>query len=152
MNKCMFMGRFTRDPELVYTKNGHAVVDFSIAVNEGKDENGNDRVIFPRLQAWNKLAEDIKKNFWKGKPIIVDAKLRQEEWTDPEGNPRKGEKYVVNFFNYVLSDNTQRPEGTETPGEAEAPKTKGRARKNATPKPAEDFPAEGGEDEEDIPF
>ena len=43
MNNCVFAGRAGKDAELKYTQSGKAVASFSIAIDNGKDSNGEKR-------------------------------------------------------------------------------------------------------------
>ena len=52
MNNYICVGRITKDIELRYTPSNKAVVQISLAVNNGKDDT-----TFIRLTAFDKLAE-----------------------------------------------------------------------------------------------
>lgn len=43
MNKVLLIGRLTADPEVRYSDSQKAVCNFSVALNRGKDKNGEDR-------------------------------------------------------------------------------------------------------------
>jgi single-strand DNA-binding protein len=156
VNSCNFVGRLTADPELRSTNSGKAVVEFSIAVNEGKDANGGDRVTYVNCQAWEGAADQIAKFFVKGKPIFVQASLRNEKWETPEGEKRRSERFVVNRWGFVPTDNTQRSNGEAAPEGAEAaPATpkRGRPRRNAQAAPeAAEVGVAADSGDEDIPF
>ena len=40
MNKIILVGRLTKDPEVRTTQTGKKLASFSIAVDDGKDQNG----------------------------------------------------------------------------------------------------------------
>ena len=107
LNKTTQMGRLVRDPETRYTPSGTAVVSFTIAVDRKFVKEGAKKTAdFLKCEAWNKTAETIAKFFCKGKPIIVEGRLEQQEWTDKEGNKKDRTIIVVESFYFVLKDST----------------------------------------------
>ena len=62
MNKCIFVGNLTRDPELTTTPNGVSVCRFSIAVNRTyTNANGEREADFINIVAWRGLGENCAK-------------------------------------------------------------------------------------------
>ncbi len=77
MNKVILIGRLARDPELRYTESGKAYVRFTIAINRGKNQNGDDLgADFINCFAWEKLAENINKYTKKGSKVGISGKIR----------------------------------------------------------------------------
>ena len=116
-NKIVVMGHLTRDPELKTFDNGGSIANFGIAINERwtDRETGevNERVDFVDVEATGRNAENIMQYFQKGKPILIDGKLRQQRWEDADGNSRS--KHVIRVFlwNFVGSaDSEERQEHT----------------------------------------
>jgi len=106
LNRTAQMGRLVRDPETRYVGE-KAVVSFTIAVDRKyKPEGAKKTADFLKCEAWGKTAETIAKFFCKGKPIIVEGRLEQQEWTDKEGNKKDKTVIVVESFDFVLSDST----------------------------------------------
>jgi single-strand DNA-binding protein len=90
-NKLIIVGYLGRDPELRYTPDGVAVCNFSIATTERrKDRNGEQQDITTwfRVTAWRRTAEICNEYLRKGSQAYVEGRLRQEEYTDRDGNPR----------------------------------------------------------------
>jgi single-strand DNA-binding protein len=79
MNISIFDGRFTRDPEMRYTKDGKAVLKYSIAVNHYKDV-----VSFINCVAFDKVAENIAKYCKKGMRVIIEGEIHQNNWMDKD--------------------------------------------------------------------
>jgi len=92
MNKVILSGNITRDIELRYTPNGKAVCDIGIANNDTKDKTA-----FIECVAWDKNAEFISKYFGKGKAILIEGSLIQDEWEDKDSG-KKRTKTRVNIF------------------------------------------------------
>lgn len=107
MNIVIIMGNLTRDPELKHTGSNQAVANFSVAVNEKwTDKSGEkkERVAFIDCEAWGKTAENIAKFFQKGKPIIVEGRLKQETWDDKATGAKRSKLVVtVDTFHFVGS-------------------------------------------------
>ena len=77
MNKVILMGRLTRDPEVRYGQDGMAVARFSVALDRGKDKQGNDRgADFPNVVCFSKTAELVEKYCKKGMLVGVSGRLQ----------------------------------------------------------------------------
>lgn len=86
------VGNLTADPELRYTQNGLAVVNFTIASTPRVfDRQSNDwkdgDTLFMRCSAWREFAENIAQ-LTKGQRVIAQGNLVQRSWQDNEGNKR----------------------------------------------------------------
>lgn len=88
LNKVIEMGRITADLELKTTQTGKSVVSFNIAVDDGKDADGNKITDFFECSAFGKNAENICKYFGKGRMIAVVGKLKTSSWTTQDGQKR----------------------------------------------------------------
>lgn len=100
LNRCDFIGRLGRDPEIRYTPNGVAVANFSIAVGEKwKDKNTgeqNERTEWVKCSAFGKLAEVIGEYLSTGKQVYISGKMQTRQWEDKEGNKRYTTEIIVN--------------------------------------------------------
>src|SRR5690242_17930824 len=98
MNRCLFVGRLTRDPELRYTPRGKAVVDVGLAVRNPfkKREDGSAGADFVDLVAWDQRAEFLANYCPKGHLVSVEARAEQQTWEDKNGGgTRKKTVFVV---------------------------------------------------------
>jgi ribosomal protein L34 len=68
MNKCIFMGRLTRDPEIRYTQSEKpvAVVNYTLAVDRRYKREGEPSADFINFVAYGAAAEFAEKYFKKG--------------------------------------------------------------------------------------
>lgn len=80
MNIVILAGRLVKDPETRYTNSKKAVCSFTIAVEDGKDQNGERRSQFISCVAWEKTAELIDQYFTKGEPISVTGKITSRSY------------------------------------------------------------------------
>ncbi len=87
LNKVILMGRLTADPTLNKTPSGVSNCRFRIAVNrpyKSKD-TGEAQADFINVITWRSTAEFISRYFSKGKMIIVEGSLRNDNYTDKNG-------------------------------------------------------------------
>ena len=86
MNKVQIIGRITKELELKQTQAGGSFIRFSIAVNRGKDKDGNDRgADFINCVAFNKTAESIAKHSGKGCRIAIEGHIQTGSYEDKDG-------------------------------------------------------------------
>lgn len=87
MNNVTLIGRLTRDPEIRYTENQLAVARFAIAIDRGKDKNGQDRgADFPNIIVFGKQAENCERYLTKGLKVAIQGHLQTGSYTNKEGN------------------------------------------------------------------
>jgi single-strand DNA-binding protein len=97
-NRVIIAGNLTRVPELRYLPNGTAVAKFGVAMNrKWKDDSGElkEAVTFIDVTAWGKQAETITKHVAKGRPILIEGRLEQDQWEDKETKEKRSKTYVV---------------------------------------------------------
>ncbi len=87
INKVIIMGRLTADPELRQTTSGISSCRFSVAVDRGykSKDTGERQADFINVIAWRQTAEFVSRYFSKGKMIIVEGSLRNNNYTDSNG-------------------------------------------------------------------
>lgn len=74
MNKVIFCGNLTKDPELRYTTTEKQVVILNIAINEKEKTN------FFQVEFWNKSIENIMKYCTKGKKVLIEGKVKNSNY------------------------------------------------------------------------
>ena len=84
LNKAILIGRLTKDPELMQSKNGKKVIQFTLAVNRDKDNSD-----FIACVAWEKTAELIAQYFKKGSQLAVEGEIRTRSYDDKAVPNRK---------------------------------------------------------------
>ena len=85
VNRVTLVGRLTRDPELKYLTSGLAVCKIGIAVSrfsKTKEGERREEVMFINVDAWDKTAEYCGQHLKKGRPVLVEGRLRSREWED----------------------------------------------------------------------
>ena len=151
-NKVILMGNLTRDPEMRSTPSGQSVCKFSLAVSrtyKSKEGEKREETSFIDIEAWGRQAEVIAQYCTKGKPLMIEGRLKLDQWEDKtSGQKRSKLGVVLETFTFVGArgddssgggDSRQNYESTSPPARESAP----------TPAPA----AAGPEDiDEDVPF
>src|SRR5215475_13461279 len=97
-NKVILAGNLTRDPELRYTPKGMAIAKFGLAINRTwKSESGEtkEEVTFVDIDAFGKQAELIGQYFRKGRPILMEGRLKLDTWDDKQTNQKRSKLGVV---------------------------------------------------------
>ena len=87
------IGNVTADPQLTYTQNGLAVVNFTIASTprsfdkqSGQWQDGEP--LFLRSSAWRDMAEHINSTLQKGMRVIAQGQLKQRQYETKDGERR----------------------------------------------------------------
>lgn len=91
VNKCLFIGNLTADPEIRTMPNGEQVANFSIALNEkykAKDGNIVENVEYVRIVLYRRLAEIAAQYLHKGSQVYVEGRLKTRKWQDSNGQDR----------------------------------------------------------------
>src|SRR4051812_15961852 len=104
-NKVILVGNLTRDPQLRYLPSQMAVVDIGLAVNHKyRTAQGEDReeVCFIDCSAFGKQAEVINQYCQKGKPILIEGRLKYETWEDKQGGGKRSKhKIMIDTFQFL---------------------------------------------------
>jgi len=153
------MGNLTRDPELRTTEAGLAIAKFGMAMNRSfKSQNGESReeVTFVDVDSFGRQAEMVAKYFTKGRPILVEGRLRLDQWESSSGEKRSRLVVVLDNFQFVGARSEEAaaaeavPEepGTSPPPSPAPPATR---EKLGGSRAAKKVPAQDPDDD-DIPF
>ena len=148
-NKVILVGNLTRDPELRYTPKGTAVARMGLAVNrQWKTDTGEAReeVTFVDIDAFGRQAEVIGQYCKKGKPLMIEGRLKLDTWEDKQTNQKRSKLLVVlESFQFLGDGNRGGGEGAPSGG---APAAR-RPATTAEPPPAD---SEGPPLDDDVPF
>lgn len=86
MTTLTFAGNLASDPELRFTPNGTAVIDFTVIENRRTKNDAGDWIDdIPntfRVKAWRSLAENLADSLTKGLRVTVTGKLVTEKYHD----------------------------------------------------------------------
>lgn len=114
-NKVILLGNLTRDPDLRVAASGAAICKFGLACSRAfttADGNRREEVVFVDVDAFGRPAEIIAKYATKGKPLLVEGRLRFDQWESQAGERRNKLTIVLETFQFVGA----RPEVSEDMG------------------------------------
>src|SRR5947209_3599800 len=150
-NKVILAGNLTRDPEMRYTPKGTAVTKIGMAVNRSwKSETGEmkEEVTFVDVEAWGRQAEVIAQYMKKGRPFLVEGRLKLDQWEDKNTHQKQSKlKVVLEGFSFI--DSNRGEGGSPTDGFRSRP-----AAASAPSSPEAEPPAVDGAppEQDDVPF
>src|ERR1700676_74602 len=118
------IGNLSKDPELI-AKGDISYTRFCVIGNDyaGKDEDGSAREIVTSLWfvAFGALGEAIANNARKGDQLILDARIRSNNWTDQQGETQYDYSFVVEGFRFGAAGKAKRDE-IQLPRRGEGPR------------------------------
>jgi single-strand DNA-binding protein len=151
-NKVILIGNLTRDPELRYTPKGMAIAKLGLAVNRSwKTEAGENReeVTFVDVDAFGRQAETLGQYMKKGRPIMIEGRLRLDTWEDKQTNQKRSKLGVVlesfQFLDFGRGGDDSTAPRSQAAAPAEAPPA---TPSHSPPQANESAPTE----DDDVPF
>ena len=111
-NKVVLVGNLTRDIELRYTTSGVAIGNSSIAVTRKITSNGErrDETCFIDISFFGKSAEIANQYLNKGSKLLIEGRLKFDQWTDNNGQNRSKHSIAVESME-MLGSNNQTQQG-----------------------------------------
>ena len=139
INKAILIGNLGRDPELRYTQNGQAVVNFTLATSEAWTDKASgqkqERTEWHRIVAWGRTGELCAQYLSKGRSVYIEGRIQTREWEDKEGQKRwttEVNAQTVQFLGGPRSAGTE--DSSANANEATAPSAP------SAPSPDDDIP------------
>lgn len=112
MNNVILQGRLTDDIKVEGKKVKYA--NFTLAVRDGLDENGEPKAQFIRCVAFDKSAETLEQYTNKGMPLVLRGRLNNYVYEDEEGEKRYGYNVVIETFDLIVSKEKEETKKTKT--------------------------------------
>jgi single-strand DNA-binding protein len=151
-NKVILVGNLTRDPELRYTPNGKAIAKVGLAVNRVWTSESGERkeeVTFVDVDVFGRTAENVGQYMRKGSQILIDGRLRLDQWDDKQTGQKRSKLGVVAETVQFLGS----PRNAGGGEGASAPPNRPRPAETAVAEPAGTTAAEPqAAAEDDVPF
>lgn len=107
MNKVILMGRIVADPEFSMTQSGIPMCRLRIAVDRNFRQGEEKQSDFFNVTCWRQTAEFVNRYFVKGKPIIVEGRIQNDNYTDQNGVKHYNVSIVADNVHFTLSDPTR---------------------------------------------
>jgi len=110
-NRVILAGNLVRDPEIRYLPSGLSVTSFGIAVNSRYKQNNElkEDVSFFDIVVFGKLGENCAEYLSKGRPVLVEGRLRQRRW-ESEGTKRSKIEVIADGVQFLGSPKGAAPE------------------------------------------
>ena len=103
-NRVILVGNIASEVKINTLESGTKVADFRLAVNERfKDKEGSEqeRVVFVTIETWAGLAETCKKYLVKGRAVLLEGRLKMDEWKNDEGEKRSRLLITAENINFL---------------------------------------------------
>lgn len=120
-NKIILAGNLTRDIEIKYTQSGSAIGNTAIATSRKfKAANGEQKeeTLFIDLTFFGRTAEIANQYLRKGSKVLVDGRLKLDQWTAEDGTKRSRHSVTVENLQMI---HTERTDGQAQPMDQQAP-------------------------------
>ncbi len=103
-NKVILVGNLTRDIELRYMQSGTAIANTAIATSRKFTSNGEkkEEVMFIDITFFGRSGEIANQYLRKGSKILVEGRLKFDQWVDQNGQKRS--KHSINVENMQMLD------------------------------------------------
>jgi single-strand DNA-binding protein len=157
-NKVILLGNLTRDPETRVTANGLTICKLGLAVSRTfstRDGERREETTFVDIDAFGKQAEIITKYMRKGRPLMVEGRLKLDQWETNDGQKRNKLTVVLENFQFVGSrdDGGQGGQGSQGGYEQSSPpKREMKAPSEGAGAKNDNFSDPGDTLDEDVPF
>lgn len=116
MNKCIFIGNLTKDPELATTQNGTSYARFTIAVSRRFANADGERVTdFINCIAWRNQGENLAKYCHKGDKISVVGELQNRSYEDGNGIKRHITEIIADEVEFINTKKNDENSGGNKP-------------------------------------
>jgi len=104
-NKIILAGHLSKDIEIRYTQSGSAIANTAIASTrkfKGADGMQKEEVLFVDVTFFGRSAEIANQYLRKGSKVLLDGRLKLDQWTDKQGQKRS--KHSVSIENITMLD------------------------------------------------
>lgn len=113
-NKVVLVGNLTRDIELRYSTSGSAIGNSAIAVTRKySTQSGEKReeTCFIDISFFGRTAEIANQYLSKGSKLLVEGRLKLDQWTDNNGGNRSKHSIVVENMEMLSTGNNSNQGG-----------------------------------------
>ena len=104
-NRVILMGNLTRDPEVRQSQNGTTIAKTGLAINDRiPDGQGGwkEETSFFDVVIFGKRADAFGRFLQKGKPVLIEGRLKQDRWQDKDsGQNRTKVEVIIDNWEFV---------------------------------------------------
>lgn len=127
-NRVVMVGNLTRDPEYKQLQSGQAVCRLGLASNRQfkNRQTGStvQEVCYIDIDVWGPQAESCRQYLSKGRPVLVEGRLKLDTWADANGQNRSKHSIVADRIVFLSSSaeaSSSAGVETENPSESSEP-------------------------------
>lgn len=114
-NKVLLIGNLTRDPEVRQLPSGQSVCRLGIATNRSfkNKQTGivTQEVCFVDVDVWGTQAESCRQFLQKGKQVLIEGRLKYDQWQDTQGQNRSKHSIVAENIQFLGGSSVKSEEG-----------------------------------------
>jgi single-strand DNA-binding protein len=104
-NRIILMGNLTRDPEYRQLPSGQGVCRLGLATNRQFKNRQSDSLVqevcYIDIDVWGAQAESCRQYLQKGRPILVEGRLKYDTWQDQSGQNRSKHSIVADRVTFL---------------------------------------------------
>lgn len=104
-NRVIMVGNLTRDPELKQLPSGMSVCRLSIASNRQFKNRQTGAMVqdvcYIDVDVWGGQAESCNKYLQKGRPVLIEGRIKFDSWQDAEGKTRSRHSLVADNVQFL---------------------------------------------------
>ena len=108
-NRVVLVGNLTRDPEYKQLTSGQAVCRLGLASNrQFKNRQSGalvQEVCYIDIDVWGPQAESCKQFLQKGRPVLIEGRLKLDSWKDAEGQNKSKHSIVADRVIFLGNGN-----------------------------------------------
>ena len=116
-NRVIMMGNLTRDPDYKQLSSGQAVCRLGLASNrQFKNKQTGamvQEVCFVDIDVWGAQAEVCKQYLQKGRPVLIEGRLKLDTWQDQDGTKRSKHSIVADRVTFLGGASAQESDETD---------------------------------------
>ena len=153
-NKIILAGNLTRDIEIRYTQSGAAIGNTAIATSRKfKSQTGEQKeeVLFVDITFFGRTAEIANQYLRKGSKVLVDGRLKLDQWTAQDGSKRSKHSVTVENLQMLGSKDEAAPMGGNGYSQQGGSSYEAPAQQNSYSQPAPSAPAAAPQPTSNIP-
>jgi len=122
-NKIILAGNLTRDIEIRYTQGGSAIGNTAIATTRKfKSQTGEQKeeTLFVDLTFFGRTAEIANQYLRKGSKVLVDGRLKLDQWVAQDGTKRSKHSVTVENLQMLGSKDDNQQDAPQQPNQPQS--------------------------------
>ena len=124
-NRTIMMGNLTRDPEYKQLSSGQMVCRLGLASNRSFKNRQSGQMVqevcFIDIDVWGPQAESCSQYLAKGRPVLVEGRLKLDSWQDNDGQKRSKHSIVADRVTFLGAASEDASAASEPSYDEQAP-------------------------------